>query len=122
MEAVYHYRVLHLRRLSHIFPGKEARTSPPPLATFLRRVTVKAPEKRCARQHIAIFDRSKLNFDGLYLMYDDRFVAKFKYQRRSIPSFRSFLARNFSVEEYFARAVGASIGGVHPAFHAAACS
>jgi hypothetical protein len=52
---------------------------------------------------MTIFDRSKLNFDGLYLMYDDRFVAKFKYQRRSIPSFKSFLARNFSVEEYFTR-------------------
>jgi hypothetical protein len=52
---------------------------------------------------MTIFDRSKLNFDGLHLMYDDRCVAKFKYQRRSIPSFKSFLARNFSVEEYFTR-------------------
>jgi hypothetical protein len=52
---------------------------------------------------MTLFDQSKLNFDGPYLMYDDRFVAKSKYQRRSILSFKSFLVRNFSTEEYFAR-------------------
>ena len=38
-----------------------------------------------------------------YLSYQGKFVARFKYQRGSRASFITFLIKNFTVEEYFAR-------------------
>ena len=38
-----------------------------------------------------------------YLSYQGKFVARFKYQRGSKASFITFLIKNFTVEEYFAR-------------------
>jgi hypothetical protein len=49
------------------------------------------------------FDPLKFNLFGEWLTYEGRFVARFKYRPRSAPSFRSFLAVNFTVEEYFGR-------------------
>jgi hypothetical protein len=49
------------------------------------------------------FEKSKFNFDGMYLEYDGRFVARFKYVRSNASGFRSFLIKNFTVEEYFER-------------------
>lgn len=47
------------------------------------------------------FNKEQFNFDGMYLTYgeDRRFVARFK--RGGMASFKSFLVKNFSVEEYF---------------------
>lgn len=44
----------------------------------------------------------KANFDshGAYVLYQDKFVARFKRGGKS--DFVSFLIKNFSVEEYFA--------------------
>lgn len=49
------------------------------------------------------FNKEQFNFDGMYLTYgaDRRFVARFK--RGGMGSFKSFLIKNFSVEEYFAK-------------------
>jgi hypothetical protein len=49
------------------------------------------------------FQRELFSFDGTYLTYQGRFVARFKYFRRNMPGFRSFLIKNFEVEEYFGR-------------------
>ena len=49
------------------------------------------------------FEKSKFNFDGMYLEYEGRFIARFKYVRSNVPGFRSFLIKNFTVEEYFER-------------------
>ena len=40
---------------------------------------------------------------GEYAMYQGKFVARFKYARGSRGSFITFLCKNFTVEEYFAR-------------------
>lgn len=47
------------------------------------------------------FDKTQFNFDGMYLTYgpDRKFVARFK--RGGMGSFKSFLIKNFTVEEYF---------------------
>lgn len=45
------------------------------------------------------FDKTKFKYDGLFLMYDNAFVARFK--RGGMSHFKSFLIENFSVEEYF---------------------
>jgi hypothetical protein len=53
------------------------------------------------------FTKTNLEFDGMYLMYvtpgsDTRtFVARFK--RGASGTFVTFLKKNFTVEEYFAR-------------------
>lgn len=49
------------------------------------------------------FIKDQFNFDGMYLTYgtDRKFVARFK--RGGMAHFRSFLIKNFTVEEYFAR-------------------
>ena len=49
------------------------------------------------------FDKNSFNFDGMYLTYgsDRKFVARFK--RGGMSHFRSFLIKNFTVEEYFAK-------------------
>jgi intergrase/recombinase len=44
------------------------------------------------------FDKSKFTA-GEYVMYEGRFVARFKRGHRA--SFLSFLVKNFTVEEYF---------------------
>ncbi|MCA1386125.1 MULTISPECIES: hypothetical protein [unclassified Bradyrhizobium] len=49
------------------------------------------------------FDKSKFTWDGMYLEYEGRFVARFKYVRSNAAGFRRFLIKNFTVEEYFAR-------------------
>jgi hypothetical protein len=49
------------------------------------------------------FEKSKFNFDGMYLEYEGRFIARFKYVRSNVSGFRSFLIKNFTVEEYFER-------------------
>lgn len=44
------------------------------------------------------FDKAGFNFDGMYLMYEGNFIARFK--RGGMGSFKSFLVKNFNVEEY----------------------
>jgi hypothetical protein len=39
------------------------------------------------------FDKSKLTFDGMLLEYEGRFVARFKYARSNVSSFRAFLIK-----------------------------
>jgi hypothetical protein len=48
---------------------------------------------------------TKDSFSGTeYVNYTDgRFVARFKYSKGSKASFLTFLTKNFTVEEYFAR-------------------
>jgi len=48
---------------------------------------------------MSTFHQSGFKFDGMYLTYDNMFVAKFK--RGGMASFRNFLIKNFSIEEYF---------------------
>jgi len=46
----------------------------------------------------------KTEFSGSeYINYQGKFVARFKYQKASKGSFLTFLAKNFTVEEYFGR-------------------
>lgn len=45
------------------------------------------------------FKKENFNYDGLFLMYDGAFIARFK--RGGMSQFKSFLTKNFSVEEYF---------------------
>ena len=45
------------------------------------------------------FDNKNFDYDGMYLKYDDRFVARFKHG--GVVSFKKFLRENFTVEEYF---------------------
>lgn len=47
------------------------------------------------------FDKTNFTCNGGYLKYNDEFVARFKYNRRDVAGFKSFLTKNFSVEEYF---------------------
>lgn len=49
------------------------------------------------------FDRQQFNWDCMYLTYGPNrtFVARFK--NGGMSHFRSFLIKNFSVEEYFAQ-------------------
>jgi len=53
---------------------------------------------------MSTFHQSGFNFDGEYLSYftvegERKFVARFK--RGGMASFRNFLIKNFSIEEYF---------------------
>jgi hypothetical protein len=48
---------------------------------------------------MSTFHQSGFKFDGMYLTYDNMFVAKFK--SGGMASFRNFLIKNFSIEEYF---------------------
>ena len=45
------------------------------------------------------FEYKAFTYDGMYLHYDGRFVARFKYG--GMVSFKKFLRDNFTVEEYF---------------------
>lgn len=47
------------------------------------------------------FQKDNFKWDGMYLHYGDRFVARFKHSRKNKASFQSFLIKNFEVEEYF---------------------
>lgn len=57
------------------------------------------------------FTKTNLTKSGDYLNYrpeggnicDEKFVARFKYGRSGMASFATFLRKNFTVEEYFAR-------------------
>ena len=44
------------------------------------------------------FEKAGFNFDGMYLMYEGNFIARFK--RGGMGDFKRFLVKNFSVEEY----------------------
>ena len=45
------------------------------------------------------FVNKNFNYDGMYLKYDGKFVARFKYG--GMVAFKKFLRDNFTVEEYF---------------------
>ena len=45
------------------------------------------------------FVNKEFNYDGMYLKYDGKFVARFKYG--GMVAFKKFLRDNFTVEEYF---------------------
>jgi len=49
------------------------------------------------------FDKSKFTFDGMFLEYEGKFIARFKYVRSNVSAFRTFLIKNFTVEEFFER-------------------
>lgn len=49
------------------------------------------------------FEKTGFDLYGGYLTYNRQFVARFKYQRGGAGSFKTFLIKNFTVEEYFAR-------------------
>lgn len=49
---------------------------------------------------MANFNKDKFNWDGMYLTYDGKFVARFKLSRDK-AGFQSFLIKNFTVDEYF---------------------
>ena len=59
------------------------------------------------------FTKKNLLDDGMYVHYcpdgfrtlykDRKFVARFKYMKRNLGPFCTFLRKNFTVEEYFAR-------------------
>ena len=54
------------------------------------------------------FVNKNFNYDGMYLKYDGKFVARFKYG--GMVAFKKFLRDNFTVEEYF----GLLDGGMAP--------
>jgi len=45
------------------------------------------------------FDNKRFDYNGMYLKYDGKFVARFKYG--GMVAFKKFLRDNFTVEEYF---------------------
>ena len=45
------------------------------------------------------FVNKNFDYNGMYLKYDGRFVARFKYG--GMVAFKKFLRENFTVEEYF---------------------
>jgi predicted PP-loop superfamily ATPase len=47
------------------------------------------------------FDEKLFEKSGGYLFYSSKFVARFKYSSRDLSGFKSFLKKNFTVEEYF---------------------
>jgi hypothetical protein len=50
---------------------------------------------------MARFVKEKFQDDGMYVNYEGKFVARFKYARGGKASFIKFLIKNFTVEEYF---------------------
>ena len=44
------------------------------------------------------FNKAGFTYDGMYLMYEGNFIARFK--RGGMGKFKSFLVKNFTVEEY----------------------
>lgn len=49
------------------------------------------------------FTREGFRQDAMWVYYNDRFVARFKWQKSAAGSFIKFLRNNFTVEEYFDR-------------------
>ena len=49
------------------------------------------------------FNKSLFHISSGYATYQHKFVARFKYQAGSARGFVSFVAKNFTVEEYFGR-------------------
>ena len=47
------------------------------------------------------FEKSKFNYHGGYLTYNNRVVARFKHCPRDKGRFVTFLIKNFTVKEYF---------------------
>lgn len=45
------------------------------------------------------FKNINFQYNGMYLQYDGKFVARFKYG--GMVAFKKFLRENFTVEEYF---------------------
>ena len=45
------------------------------------------------------FVNKNFDYNGMYLKYDGKFVARFKYG--GMVAFKKFLRENFTVEEYF---------------------
>jgi hypothetical protein len=62
---------------------------------------------------MAKFTKENLLHDGIYLYYapngfmtpfaERKFIARFKYARSGAASFKTFLIKNFNVEDYFAQ-------------------
>jgi hypothetical protein len=50
------------------------------------------------------FVKEKFTFDGPYMYYDGKFVARFKYKASACRPYATFLRNHFTVEEYFALA------------------
>ena len=48
------------------------------------------------------FVKEKFIFSGAYLYYEDRFIARFKYQAAACKTYATFLIKHFTVEEFFA--------------------
>lgn len=48
------------------------------------------------------FDKANFTKSGDYLTYSGKFVARFKYNKKS-SDFKAFLIKNFTEEEYFTR-------------------
>ena len=49
------------------------------------------------------FEKDKFVADAMYIHYQGRFVARFKYKKSAMGSFIAFIRKNFTVEEYFGR-------------------
>lgn len=47
------------------------------------------------------WDKNFFHYSGGYLTYNAKFVARFKYLRKSMGDFKKFLVANFSPDEYF---------------------
>jgi hypothetical protein len=47
------------------------------------------------------FVKEGFRTSGPYLYFDGKFVARFKHKPGSAGTFRTFLIKNFTVEEYF---------------------
>ena len=46
------------------------------------------------------FNKELFTWDGMYLTYQGAFIVRFKYGSKPWKSFRNFLVKNFTVEEY----------------------
>ena len=51
-----------------------------------------------AKQH---WNTEDFNNNGGFLTYENKFVARFKYQKSAVNDFKKFLIANFSPNEYF---------------------
>lgn len=49
------------------------------------------------------FTRQGFRQDAMWVYYNGRFVARFKWQKSAVGSFIKFLREHFTVEEYFSR-------------------
>ena len=53
---------------------------------------------------MSMWDKTKFNYGGGYLMYGDKFVARFKYRSAPVKmsQFKRALIKYFTPDEYFA--------------------